>query len=254
MIGQFFRYSRLSISLSFVGVSMVILLIPPAILLYSLEPHRRIHYFGYFWKIFTKIVLKVGVSAKITAIDRRATFHSIDGRGLVISNHLSMVDIPLMAEHHIVVPIMKKEVAEIPLFGKIIQVVSPITVDRRDPGSRQRSFKECIRRMKMGWPVQSYPEGTRSKDGIPKPLDKIYPRLIMAAYEYKIPVTPVSLYGTDQILTGQGEIRLGKKIGIITHEEVWPQDYDDCDEFVAHVWDIVLGGYNELDKMLKPTS
>lgn len=250
MFRQILSFSKLALQAAFIGSAMVLLLVPPSMMVYSVAPHRRLRYFAPFWRIFTKIVLRIGIWTKITSIDRRKFFNDPLGRGLYISNHQSMIDIPLLSEQHVVIPLMKKEVSEIPLFGKIIDCVGPISVDRSDPASRTRAFNQCVERLKNNWPVQYYPEGTRSKTGEPKPLSEIHTRLIEKAFELQTPVTPISIYGTYKILASNGDIRTGEHIGMITHEELWPKDFSSAQEFTAAVWENVVGGHKELKKMI----
>ena len=243
-------FARLALQAALIGISMVLLLVPPSIILNYVTPSRRVRYFGPIWQIWSKFILSFVVGARVTAIDRRKNFNNIFGRGLYISNHLSMADIPLLSYHNVAIPMMKKEVAEIPLFGKIIQIVNPIIVDRRDSFSRNRAFKECMRRLSTGSSVQYYPEGTRSKTGRPKEFSEIHSRLIENAYELGTCITPISVFGTTYIIGANGDLRSGQNVGIITHEEMWPDQFASKDEFAHAVWNQVISGFNELEALL----
>ncbi len=200
--------------------------------------------------MFTKITMEFGTCSIIFTEDRRKNFNCRLGRGLIISNHLSMMDIPLITYYHNVIPLMKKEVSEIPLFGHIVEVVEPIKVDRKDPYSRKRAFEECCRRLTHGIPVQFYPEGSRSKNGQPKNFEDIYPKLIEFAYLHGISVTPVSLWGTDHVLLTNGDVQFNRPIGMITHEEIWPKDFLTAEDFSRACWRKVETGYQELERQL----
>lgn len=148
---------------------------------------------------------------------------------------------------------MKHEVLYIPFFGLVGVVSGAITVKRRDPDSRKKTFLKVQKRLKIGLPVQYYPEGTRTKTGYPKDIKEIYKTLIEVCYKEKYPVIACSIYGTDKILNNDGSVNPGQKIGFITHPELYPENFDSKEEFVAAAWGNVVAGYFELEKLIKST-
>ncbi len=100
--------------------------------------------------------------------------------------------------------------------------------------------------------LQVYPEGTRSKDALPKHYDKIKRTLLVFAFNEKIPVIPTSIYGTRNVLSNMGWIHPNRHLGIIVHKEIVPQDYKNSDEFCRAIWGKVVEGHNELKTRLAP--
>lgn len=88
---------------------------------------------------------------------------AVDG-GLVVSNHLSYLDI---IAHGAVLPIRyaaKSEIAGWPLLGWYLGLSRPVWVRRQSKQASQRTLEEFAETMKAGMNLIVYPEGT-STDG-----------------------------------------------------------------------------------------
>jgi len=80
---------------------------------------------------------------------------------LFIGNHISYVDIPLLASHVPVMFVAKKELAKWPVFGSAIQKLGMVFVDRNAANSRadaSEAVAKCIMERKQ--PVAIFPSGT----------------------------------------------------------------------------------------------
>ncbi|MDD3108829.1 MAG: lysophospholipid acyltransferase family protein [Alistipes sp.] len=85
---------------------------------------------------------------------------------VIITNHQSMLDIPLMY----VLPttfkwVSKKEVRRMPLFGSVLGMHGDILVDRGSRSSAKEMTRQCVERLGRGTSVMIFPEGTRTKTG-----------------------------------------------------------------------------------------
>jgi 1-acyl-sn-glycerol-3-phosphate acyltransferase len=107
------------------------------------------------------------------------------------------------------------------------------------------------RLVEEGFAVQYYPEGTRSRDGVPRAYENIKVTLMHLAYLENIPVIPVSMYGTHKVLTKWGTIVPFQKLAIKTHSALWPKDYADANEFARAAWARVVSGHAELRSKLE---
>lgn len=99
---------------------------------------------------------------------RTEDFDKIDRKKpyVVVVNHQSMLDIPLMY----VLPlefkwVSKKEVLKWPLFGWVLRMHGDITIERGRAGSAKKMMEQAEKRLANGTSVIIFPEGTRSKDG-----------------------------------------------------------------------------------------
>lgn len=143
---------------------------------------------------------------------------------------------------------MKHEILYIPLFGLVGLVSGAITVKRKDPHSRKKTFQKAQKRLLRNLPVQYYPEGTRSKTNHPKPYEDIYKTLMDFCYSAKLPVIPCSMFGTKKVLRPDGSVIYGAELGFITHAEMEPVNFSSKEEFSRACWEKVLEGYDELEK------
>jgi len=240
----------------FIAVTLLVFTLLPACILaipFSLE--RRLKIVSPVWAFCSKMLLRFGCGAFLDIQEdyRAASFRGNPPYGLYVANHQSFMDIPLILTMFQAPPIMKKEVLYIPIFGWLGWVSGAMPVSRSKVTSRKKVFEQAKNRIlneKIG--IQVYPEGTRSKDAVPKNYDQLKRTLLVFAFNEKIPVIPTSIYGTRGILTKKGFIRPGRRIGIIVHKEIIPQDYRNSDEFCRAIWGKVLQGHDEIKSRLVP--
>lgn len=199
-------------------------------------------------KIFAYLILHYLCFAKCRLIDRRQPHPSVaPTRGaLYIANHLSLLDIPLTACTHPITPLMKKEILYIPVINLAAIAMEAIVVDRHDPYSRKKALQESMQRIRQKKSLFYYPEGTRSKTKSPRSFDAIHPRLLEFAFSQQVPVTPISLFGTDELMPPKSLPIPGKKIAMITHPVVYPEDFASAQEFAQYCWAQVTSGVHEL--------
>ena len=85
---------------------------------------------------------------------------------VVVTNHQSMLDIPLMY----VLPfnfkwVSKKEVQRMPIFGWVLRMHGDIPVERGSRQSAKRMMERSTERLERGTSVVVFPEGTRTRTG-----------------------------------------------------------------------------------------
>lgn len=117
---------------------------------------RRIGYFTYLWnKGIARIVnLRVTVTGAVPAVPG----------GLVVSNHISYLDI---ITHGSVLPLRyspKSDIAKWPILGWYIGLSRPVWTDRQSRQTSKKALRDFTKTMKRGMYLIVYPEGT-STDG-----------------------------------------------------------------------------------------
>ncbi len=234
---------------------LLFVLFPTCLLALPFGVYRRLKIVCPAWKIFAEGVLKYGCVAKIAVKEdhRSVHFQITPAYGLYIANHQSYIDIPLLMTVFQVPPIMKKQVLYIPIFGWLAWISGALPVSRGSASSRKRVFIDARKRIlekKVG--IQYYPEGTRSKDSLPRPYEDIKRPLMVFAFKEKIPVIPVSIYGTRGVLSSKEFINPGRHIGVIVHKEMRPEDYASANEFCHEAWRRVRQGHDELKARIAP--
>jgi lysophosphatidate acyltransferase len=238
------------------GLFLLFFLLVPACIIAAPFPIRtRLKITGPVWRLFGRLMLTWGCHAKISISEdyRSPEFGGTPCSGLYVANHQSYMDIPLMITLYQAPPIMKKEVLYIPIFGQMAWISGAIPVSRSSGSSRRKVFERAKKRiLKEHMGLQVYPEGTRSKDSLPKKFTEIRKTLLVFAFNEKIPVIPTSMYGTRGILTSKGNIKTGRHVGIIVHKEIHPTNFATVDEFAQACWNKVIEGHDEMKAKLGP--
>lgn len=113
----------------------------------------------------------------------------IPTHGLVVSNHLSYLDIVVLSAAMPCFFIAKSEISEWPYFGKAARVGGTLFIDRSSLSSAGRVATMISERLSVPIPVLFFPEGT-STDGT---LLRFHSRLFEPAIAAGAPVTAVSI-------------------------------------------------------------
>jgi len=124
--------------------------------------------------------------------DRRRTY-------VVVCNHQSQYDI-LLVYGWLDLDlkwVMKQELRKIPGIGLGCEKAGHIFIDRQNPRSARASVAKALEQLGEGVGIIFFAEGTRSLDGQLLPFKKGAFRL---AIEQQLPILPVTLLGTREIL------------------------------------------------------
>jgi 1-acyl-sn-glycerol-3-phosphate acyltransferase len=147
-----------------------------------------------------------GCGALVTRLDPRWRVQiegrdpaSLTGSYVVVSNHQSHTDIPVICR----VPldfkwVAKKELFSIPVAGWMFSLAGEIAVDRKDARAGAKALIQTSRYLENGFSVVFFPEGTRSKDGR---LLRFQDGPFRIALKKGVPVLPIVVEGTGKLLT-----------------------------------------------------
>lgn len=161
------------------------------------------------------------ISLDVAGAERLATRETY----LVMSNHQSLYDIPVLFQ--VVGPnlrmITKKELFEVPVFGGALLASGFIAIDRTNRNAAIRSLRQARDLLASGTHVWIAPEGTRSHTGELLPFKK---GAFYLAFEAGLPILPVTLQGTRNVLPAQGiRSRPGARVRVTIHPRVDPVPY-----------------------------
>ena len=112
------------------------------------------------------------------------------GPCLIVSNHLSWIDILLIGSVINVRFLSKAEVASWPIVGKLATGAGTLYVNRGDRKSAEIALSDIEAALRQGDQVVVFPEGTSTRG--PMPI-KFRSRLIEAARRAGVPVVPLAL-------------------------------------------------------------
>jgi 1-acyl-sn-glycerol-3-phosphate acyltransferase len=142
-------------------------------------------------------------------------------RGLLVSNHLSYLEVLIYGAALPCYLVSKAEVSHWPFFGALARAGGTLFVDRGSLASAQAVTEQIAERLKGTVPVLFFPEGT-STDG--SQLLRFHSRLFTPAVDAGIPVTAAA-------------IRYVPDDGSPERELCWYGD----EKFLTHLWKL-LGG------------
>lgn len=125
----------------------------------------------------------------IAGIEVRVHGRVVDGAALVVSNHVSWIDIPALTTAVDAPFIGKQALAHWPVLGFLIARGGTVFIDRRGNDGAARVTRQMVERLAYGDRVAVFPEGTTGHG----PLRRFHPRLFEAARATGVPVQPVAL-------------------------------------------------------------
>jgi 1-acyl-sn-glycerol-3-phosphate acyltransferase len=117
---------------------------------------------------------------------------------VVVSNHQSMADIPLISNLPWEMKWMgKAELLKLPIFGWMMKLAGDIAVDRKNPRSGAQALIKAQRYLAQKCSVIIFPEGTRTLDGrVRQFTDGAFHLAIRA----KAPILPIAIEGSKDCI------------------------------------------------------
>lgn len=174
---------------------MLTLVYATFIIIYGLfRPESRVY--GRILKRWSRTFLRI---PPVTVESSGQEHADADARYVVVSNHLSTFDIPLLFH---VLPVdgrylSKKELFRIPVVGTAMRRIGIIEVDREAGRSSRAAINDGVRlAAERGYSLIVFPEGTRSDTDELLPFKKGAFRI---AIDTGLPILPVVIEGTDRI-------------------------------------------------------
>jgi 1-acyl-sn-glycerol-3-phosphate acyltransferase len=145
---------------------------------------------------------------------------------VVMSNHQSLYDIPVL--FHVIGKdlrmVTKTELFKVPVFGPAMAAAGFIEIDRSNRQRAIESLAVAQKKLAQGTHVWIAPEGTRSRTGALLPFKK---GGFALALETKLPILPVTLRGTRDILRAKGVRSVhGARVDVTLHAPLDPAKYE----------------------------
>jgi 1-acyl-sn-glycerol-3-phosphate acyltransferase len=115
------------------------------------------------------------------------------------ANHQSLLDIPVLFAA-LPVPVLfvaKRELGRVPFLGWFMKAMGMVLITRDDRKEAVRSVEAAAERLRQGWSLLSFPEGTRTRDGR---VQRFKTATFAAAIAAGVPIVPIALEGTGRSL------------------------------------------------------
>lgn len=165
-------------------------------------------------------------------------FVADDEKFIIMSNHQSLYDIPVLFivfAGRTMRMVTKAELFKVPIWGAAMSGAGFVSVDRSNRKSAIDSLKEAGAAIRAGTDIWIAPEGTRSRTGEMGPFKK---GGFLMALETGTRILPVTIWGTRDTLPAKGaDIQKGAHVDVTISEPLDPSAYgpERRDELVADV-------------------
>lgn len=128
---------------------------------------------------------------------------------LVVANHQSAFDIPLLAGYlgRTMGYVSKKENQKIPLLGAWLKYTNSVFIDRGNPRAAIKTIHEGAAILKSGYTQGLFPEGTRSDDGT---MAAFKAGGFKLAEKSGVRILPVTIVGAN-LLMPKGTFKINKQ-------------------------------------------
>lgn len=145
------------------------------------------------------------------------------GAFLVASNHISNMDPPLVsyAVGRPIYHIAKKSLFDNKIFGFVLRSVGAFPIKRET--SDVSAMRECLRKLKCGYPLALFPTGTRVSE---EQAAAAKGGVGFLAIKGRVPIIPLKVSGTDLVMPKGAKglkkhpvrIVIGKPISVLPSE------------------------------------
>jgi 1-acyl-sn-glycerol-3-phosphate acyltransferase len=154
---------------------------------------------------------------------------------LVVCNHRSWTDVPMLMLHTWSQDISKKEVAYVPFFGLNGYLTGAIFFDRKKQDARAAVVREAVDMMGKGAKLHLFPEGTRTRDG--RLRTKIHLRVVEECWKAGIDVVPAAVWGTERVLpVGSFRAVPFQRCGLEIGAPLRREDFQSAEAYAQATW------------------
>lgn len=144
----------------------------------------------------------------------------IEDTCLYVSNHQSMLDIPLIMGNvkHATGAMAKIEMKKVPIVSYWMEQVGSVYIDRENGREGLKAILKGVENLKNGRSMLIFPEGTRNRGNATAEFKKGSLKLATKA---NVPIIPITVYGTYKGLEGSPD---DLKAGIVFHKPIYTND------------------------------
>jgi 1-acyl-sn-glycerol-3-phosphate acyltransferase len=168
-----------------------------------------------------------------------------EGPCVFVSNHQAIFDVFLMFSYidKRFGFIAKKEIEGYPFIGFWIKAIHSVFMDRSSLKEGMKSINEGVERIRQGYSLVIFPEGTRSLKSEMAPFHKGSMKLAVKA---GAPIVPLTLDGTYRVLETGNQVR-GHVLKLTVHKPVIVSELPEQERknLSDLVYGIIEGGLEE---------
>ncbi|WP_217589795.1 lysophospholipid acyltransferase family protein [Lentibacillus saliphilus] len=166
-----------------------------------------------------KVIHKIGTPVHVHGAERVP-----EGPVLYVANHQGIFDIVTFLGFlgRPVGFIAKKEIQKLPIISKWMELIHCVFMDRTDRRQSVKAIQQGIQHLKNGHSMVIFPEGTRSKTN---ELNEFKPGSLRLALKADVPIVPVAIDGTYEMLEAKNGHIQPSTVHIHLHDAIMPEAY-----------------------------
>lgn len=213
---------QIFIFMPFVGISTFVLGVCAYVSALLISPKFASTVFATLWARLNSYVTPMFVTIRgLENIDKEQSY-------VIVSNHQSFYDIFILYGW-IGIDfkwVMKASLKKVPFLGQACDKIEHIYIDRSNPEAAIESINQAKKRIVNGTSVVFFPEGTRSRTGELRSFKKGAFRF---ALDMGLPLLPITIIGTKDILPAKTLDLFPGKAKMIVHPPIPIEPYKDKD-------------------------
>lgn len=198
----------------FIGWSVAFTLISGIFSIFKLGERGKLAFHTIISKVCRRLVyVMINVKKKIINPGQE----KFDKPVIIIANHQSSLDIlPLIMLHPKLIMVTNNRIWNSPLFGKVIRLADyfPSEQIEADTGP-------VADRIRNGYSVIIFPEGTRSVDGT---IGRFHKGAFFLAEKLQVDILPIMIHGTNYTLTKQDKLLKDGQLTVKMLPRIKPDD------------------------------
>ena len=224
----------------FLGLSTVVLACFALPTVFIFKADRIGRKFGRIWSRFNAYMTPMFVSVLgMENIDPNRSY-------IVVANHLSLYDIlavygwlPMDFRY-----VMKMELRRVPIMGYSAEKIGHICIDRSNTERAITTINAARDKISDGTSIFFFPEGKRSSTNAMLPFKKGAFRL---ALDMQLPVVPITIIGTNDIVPTDTISLFPGKVKIIVHKplDITAYTHDSMHQLMDDARKIIKSGYGK---------
>lgn len=193
------------------------------------------------------IIDKTGSSVEFFYKNREIIESLKDEPVVIVSNHQSNMDIPVLLGYF---PkdmgfVAKKEMETWPAIGGWMKKIQCVFLDRNNPRAGIKTMQEAVEKIKNGYSVVIFPEGTRSKTG---EIGEFKKGSFKLASDSGVKIIPVSIKGTMEIMGKESGKIVKSSVKVFVDEPIDPLklEKEELKSLNEKVRNVIVENYNSL--------
>jgi uncharacterized protein len=198
----------------FIGWSIIFTIIAWIFSLFNIKEKGKLIYHTIISKVCRRLVyVMINVKKKIINPQQE----KFSSPAVIIANHQSSLDIvPLMMLHPKLIMFTNNRIWNSPLFGKVIRLADYFPAEQVES-----NIERVAERIKNGYSVVVFPEGTRSVDGT---IKRFHKGAFYLAEKLEVDILPIMIHGTNYTLTKQDKLLKDGQLTVKFLPRIKPED------------------------------